>query len=230
MIATASFVFVHLHKSGGTFVNECLLRFVPGARRIGYHLPANLIPADSATLPVLGFVRNPWSYYVSWYAFQSQMAQPNALFRCMSANRTLDFKGTIRNLLALGSDDGKLDEVLRALPVQYGNQGLNLPAFALAPIRGTGEGFYSYLYRYMYGAATALTIGRVETLRADLASFLATMRVPMSAALRDFITHAAPHNTSQHADAASYFDDELAALVRERDRDVVDAYDYRLRG
>ena len=75
MIATDRFVYVHLHKAGGTFVNECLERYFPGARRLGYHLPASLIPAELQSLPVLGFVRSPWSYYVSWYTFQSQMAQ-----------------------------------------------------------------------------------------------------------------------------------------------------------
>jgi len=30
MIATERFVFIHLHKSGGSFVNECLQRFFPG--------------------------------------------------------------------------------------------------------------------------------------------------------------------------------------------------------
>jgi hypothetical protein len=73
MIATDRFVYVHLHKSGGTFVNECLLRFFPDARQIGYHLPRSRIPQDRLALPVLGFVRNPWSYYVSWYSFQSAM-------------------------------------------------------------------------------------------------------------------------------------------------------------
>ena len=93
MIATSSFVFLHLHKSGGTFVNECLLRFVPGARRLGYHLPRHLIPPESAALPVLGLVRNPWSYYVSWYSFQAARDNPNALFRVLSEERRLDFKG-----------------------------------------------------------------------------------------------------------------------------------------
>jgi hypothetical protein len=56
MIATDRFVYVHLHKSGGTFVNECLLRFFPDARQIGYHLPRSRIPQDRLALPVLGFV------------------------------------------------------------------------------------------------------------------------------------------------------------------------------
>jgi len=44
MIVTDRFVFLHLHKSGGTFVNECLLRFLPDARQVGYHLPRSMTP------------------------------------------------------------------------------------------------------------------------------------------------------------------------------------------
>ena len=35
MIVTDRFVFLQLHKSGGAFVNEALLRFVPTARVSG---------------------------------------------------------------------------------------------------------------------------------------------------------------------------------------------------
>lgn len=228
MIATERFVFVHLHKSGGTFVNECLMRFFPAARRIGYHLPRSRIPQDSLALPVLGFVRNPWSYYVSWYSFQSRMAQPNALFRCVSENRTLDFSGTIRNLLELGNGSAKLDQLLSALPREYGNQGLNLPAFALEPIRDSGKGFYSYLYAYMYAGGNApATIGRVENLRADLKQFLLGLDIPLSPGLTDFIDQAQPRNTSSHRSWREYYDDELAAFVAERDRPVIEAFNYR---
>ena len=46
MITTERFVFLHLHKSGGTFVNECLMRFLPDAKHLGYHLPRSMIPPN----------------------------------------------------------------------------------------------------------------------------------------------------------------------------------------
>ena len=52
MIVTPRFVFLHLHKSGGTFVNDCLLRFVPGAGAAGYHLPHTMIPPGMRDRPV----------------------------------------------------------------------------------------------------------------------------------------------------------------------------------
>ncbi|MDQ2945382.1 MAG: hypothetical protein M3Y27_05480 [Acidobacteriota bacterium] len=228
MIATDRFVHIHLHKSGGTFVNECLLRFFPNARQLGYHLPRSRIPTELAELPVLGFVRNPWSYYVSWYAFQSERPQPNALFRCMSEEGTLGFNVTIRNLLTLGDADGKLETLLPLLPEAYANRGLNLPAFALAPIRDSGLGFYSYLCRYMYGGNSEnLFVGRTENLRVDFLAFLQREKISLPVALRDFIEQAPALNTSAHDAYRDYYNDATQRLVAERDRTLIDAFGYR---
>jgi hypothetical protein len=226
MIVTPRFVFLHLHKSGGTFVNACLMRYVPGARQVGYHLPRHLIPAESASLPLLGFVRNPWSYYVSWYAFQTSRPQPNALYRVLSDEGRLGFAGTIANMLMLGRDDELLKCVVAALPTEYRNQGLNLPGFALAPIRGSGLGFYSYLCRYMHGDDERAAIGRMEHLREDLLSMLEEVQQPVSDEMQTYITQAPPLNTSEHGEFRDQYDSKLAALVAERDAAVIGRYGY----
>jgi hypothetical protein len=228
MVTTDRFVFLHLHKSGGTFVNECLLRFVPDARHVGYHLPRSMIPAPVANLPVLGTVRNPWSYYVSWYSFQRQQPQPNFLFRTLSGEGTLGFADTVRNMLDLGSGSIRLDLLLNALPADYGNQGLNLPGFALVPIRNSGLGFYSFLCRYMYGGGTApVRFAKMERLRSELPSMLESVGQPVSAAMRDFIEHEAPRNVSAHESYVHYYDNELRDLVAERDATTIERHGYR---
>ena len=67
MLVTDKFVFVHLPRSGGTFVSEVIRKFFPSAHEIGYHLPRVLLPREYSHLPVLGGVRNPWEFYASWY-------------------------------------------------------------------------------------------------------------------------------------------------------------------
>ena len=228
MIVSDRFIYIHLHKSGGSFVNEALMRFVPGATMFGYHLPRSRVPPAMRHLPVLGFVRNPWSYYVSWYAFQARMDQPNALFQFASKNRSLDFSGTVRNLLDLGSDSENLDTLLKLLPSAYTNRGLNLPAFALEPIRGSGKGFYSWLYDYMYaGGASPSRVGRTENLRGDLFELLASVQQAISHEMRGFIDNAAPRNTSTHGDWRRFYDADLAALVAERDASIIAEHGYR---
>lgn len=229
MIATDRFIYVHLHKSGGTFVNECLMRFFPGARQLGYHMPCRLIPHVLRKLPVLGFVRNPWSYYVSWYSFQSERGNGgNALYRCLSDNGTLGFRDTVRNMLELGAGSAKLDELLQALPDAYSTKGFNIPAPALAPLRNSGEGFYSFLYLYMYsGHAGKLHLGRTEALREDFLEFFSRFDIPISAEARDFVVNATARNASRHSDYASYYDAELRDLVAARDKTVINAFGYR---
>lgn len=224
MIATPWFVYLHLHKSGGTFVNECLLRFVPGAQQLGYHLPRRMIPKPLRSLPVLGFVRNPWAYYVSWYSFQAGKPQPNHLFRCASRNGTLGLQRTVHNLLTLGSDPVGLEEVLAGLPDEYTNAGLNLTRSALAPIRGSGFGFYSFLYHYLFDAdGPPPLIGRSERLRQDLPARLESLGVPVSADMLDFIAAQGDRNTSEHAPYVSYYDEALKELVAQRDASLIRA-------
>lgn len=227
MIVTPRFVFLHLHKSGGTFVNAGLIRFIAGAHQLGYHLPRSMIPPQFASLPLLGLVRNPWSYYVSWYSFQRSRPQPNALFQTLSNGGTLDFAATVRNTLDLGNNDALLERVVAALPSAYANQGLNLPGFALAPIRGSGLGFYSFLYRYLYGPdVTTVKLARMEHLRVEVPQLLESVGEPMTAELRDYMNAAPALNASEHEPHRQLYDDELAQLVGERDRFVIERHGY----
>ncbi len=232
MIAATRFVFLHLHKSGGTFVNELLLRHVPGAQQIGYHLPRSMVPAALRALPVLGLVRNPWSYYVSWYAFQAGRPRQNALFRVLSRNGQLGFGATIRNMLELADRDELIDELAQALPASYGGGGLNLPGPILAHIRGSGVGFYSFLYAYLYAPAPDTIeprdplIGRMETLRPDLLRMLATVGEPVTPAMRAQIEQGAAVNVSQHEPYTTYYDQALRERVAERDAALIARHGY----
>jgi len=227
MIVTDRFVFLHLHKSGGTFVNELLVRFVASARRVGYHLPRSLVPPQYSGLPALGLVRSPWSYYVSWYTFQAQKQQPNALFGILSEGGRLDFGGTLRNMLDLGYTGSKLGALLAALPPVYPGRGLNLPAPALERIRASSLGFYSFLYKYMFDGSGLLHVGRLEHLRTDLVQLFNSVGQPLTADMHAYITTARKRNVSEHADYPDYYDDELRALVAERDALIIQRHGYR---
>ncbi|MEI4884399.1 hypothetical protein, partial [Klebsiella pneumoniae] len=78
--------------------------------------------------------------YVSWYCFQLRRPQPNALFGVLSDDGRLDFEHTVATMLEL-TTGRRLAELTAALPRAYTNTGLNLPGFALEPIRASGRGF-----------------------------------------------------------------------------------------
>ncbi len=229
MIVADRFVLLHLHKSGGSFANELILRHVPGAYQVGYHLPYRLVPAAAARLPVLGFVRNPWSYYVSWFSFQQQRRQPNLLFRVLSDDGRLGFAATIENMLELGEREEMLETLIAGLPQQYSNQGLNLPGPVLGKIRDSGLGFYSFLYRYMYGGASGpLHIGRMEILRDDLIGMLEMAGQQPTPQLRRDLLNAPLRNASQHGAVVEYYDQQLRDRVARRDGALIEQFDYRL--
>ena len=226
MIATTRFVFLHLHKSGGSFVNDVLLKFLPDAREIGYHLPRRLLPPALAQLPTLGFVRNPWSYYVSWYSFQARLPSPNPLFLTLSDGGQLSFSDTIRNMLDLGTGGTRLDALIAALPQHYTGRGLNLPGPALEPIRASGLGFYSYLYRYLYDGPGILFIRPMERLRDNLVPMLEGLGQPVSARMEQYIHTAPAVNASVHEAYVEYYDAALRDLVAERDAGLIKLYGY----
>ena len=222
MIATDNLVFLHLHKSGGSFVNECLIRHLPSARHIGYHLPRALVPAGLGHLPLLGMVRSPWSYYVSWYSFQRGLPNPNWLFRTLSEDGRLGFEATVRNMLSLSVDEALLRTAASGLPSAYLNRGLNLPGFALLGIKDTGLGFYSFLERHIHGPDDGrLFIGRMERLREELPQMLEAAGQRVNAGMARFIASAPRRNASSHAPYAEHYDTALRDLVAERDAALI---------
>lgn len=226
MIVTDRFVFLHLHKSGGTFVNTFLARFFFDARQIGYHLPRQYLPESARGLPIFGLVRNPWDYYVSWYSFQTAKERPNALFRIASDEGRLGFGGTITRLVNLCDDPERHAALAASLPEHFTGHGINLTRACVAPLLGSDLGFYSFQFRRMFGEADDVRLGRMESLRADLLAFLESQGIALSPAMRAFVDSAPPVNTSRHEHFSRYYDEALRALVARRDRLVIERFGY----
>ncbi len=183
---------------------------------------------EFAHLPVLGLVRNPWSYYLSWYSFQLERPHPNFLFRILSDDGQLDFEATVRNMLHLGAGSVRLDMLLRSLPSAYSNQGLNLPNFALAPIRDTRLGFYTYLYRYLYqGEPNRRSSAAWRICARSWCPCWSRWRIRRAMSMRAFIAEALPRNVSQHGDYTQYYSDALRNLVAKRDEEIIARHAYR---
>lgn len=229
MMICDKFVFLHLHKSGGTFINRMMISCIPSARRVGYHLPYSQVPDICRNLPVVGTVRNPWSYYVSWFHFQHAQANPNPLFMICSENKQLDFAHTISNLVNLQSDDSRIDRLMAAFPEQFVSYGLNLTRHCIDKIRGSGLGFYSFLYERLFAGAPSPSIVRMEELRDTFYDLPLGLRGPETMLVRDFIRQAPPMNTSEHMPYADYYSDGLKSLVGDMDRPLIDRHGYEFR-
>lgn len=223
MLVTDKFVFLHLPRTGGTFVNEIIKRFFPSAVEIGYHLPRELLPSKFSHLPILGTVRNPWEFYVSWFHYHYSDPQyspsKNALFCSVSEDRKLDFAQTIRNALDLGVTHDKLNALIQSLPDNFDYQNRRIPNLTkelMGKIQGTGVGLYTFRFNQMFGQADDVSFCRVETLRSDLVAFFRKIGVENDE-LHSEVTNLDKKNTSEHRHYSTYYSPELATLVSVRD-------------
>ncbi len=228
MIVTDKFVFVHFPRTGGTFVTDMLMRFFPTAREVGYHLPRSLVPREYAHLPVLGVVRNPWEFYVSWYyhIWPRDIGKP--FFSWLTDNCKQRFEGTIQNALNLGVDNDRLDALIEKLPdtVDYHTRHIpNITKDAVRLVRGTGVGYYTFRFNQLFGNADDIFFCRQERLRADLIIFLERIGVA-NFEIRNYIHESEKKNTADHAHYSSYYKHELAELVAIRDHSIINRFGY----
>jgi hypothetical protein len=228
MILTEKFVFVHFPRTGGTFITDLIRRFFPSAREIGYHLPRSLLPNEYSHLPVLGSIRNPWEFYVSWYFHVWPRDAATPLHSWLSENGKHQFEGATRNALNLGSDNDRLDALIKNMPdeVDYSRRNVpNITKDALRTIRGTGVGYYTFRFNHLFGNADEVFFCRQETLRVDLIRFLEQIGAA-SNEIRAHTLKSEKKNAADHSHYSSYYTPELAALVSIRDRAVIERFGY----
>ena len=144
MIVTDRFVFIHMHKTGGQTLNQVIKRCCPTHRAIGYHFPIFELPTEFVSWPVVGIVRNPWDWYVSWYAFNCRPNIRNPLFDVVSDGGTADFATTVSNLINLGSSQDSSrqhrETLFRILP-ENSSRASSVPVISAESIR------CSYMFR-----------------------------------------------------------------------------------
>jgi len=234
MIVTNRFVFIHMHKTGGQTLNDVIADCVPGCREVGYHFPRSEVPAEARALPVVGMVRNPWDWYVSWYAFNKRPNIHNQLYHVVSDGGRENFRETVTNLVNLGSDGpahaAHREELMARLPeTLQGNRAAGLTKSSIRELAESGSGYYSWLFDRMIGdtADDATLVGRFENLDDDFLAIMNRLGVPEAGALGKALAGRRRKNASRHSHYSHYYDDELRDLVAVRDRRLIDAYGYR---
>ena len=235
MIVADKFVYIHMHKTGGQTLSQILLSCVRGAQEVGYHYPISLLPVSLSALPVIGMVRNPWDWYVSWYAFNTRPEIKNPVFLILSDGYQSDFNQTVTNLITLGDDSERAKQYRRALADVLpdnlqGNMGVGLSKSCMTTLGESGKGYFTWLFNRMHGNLDrpSTHIGRFENLEADFLALLQQCGLEEEAleSLRQGFTKTPPRNTSRHSHYCHYYDDNLRDLVAARDADIIARYDY----
>ena len=222
-----------MHKTGGQTINHVIEQCVPSVRHIGYHYPYHLLPPACSGLPVVGMVRNPWDWYISWYAFNISSNNSNPLFFILSDAYQADFKNTLKNLIDLGSNTPRNQNYRNALTEMLpetldGNLGVGLTKDCIHSFNDDDTGYYSWQFKRMYGDLDSKTtyIGRFENLQEDFLSIMEQISVEETDAISKKFRGLARFNKSSHSHYSKYYDDELRDLVAKKEVLLIDKYGY----
>lgn len=232
MIVTENFVLMHMHKTGGQSLSRIVQNCIPGHQIVGYHYPLDMLPEAYVDLPVVGMVRNPWDWYVSWYAFNQRPTVKNMLFDVLSDGGHVGFKETVTNLVNLGSMDIRSGYYRRCLELVFpetlhGNRGVGLRKEDVRSFQGEA-GYCSWLFERMHGAfgSQNMMIGRFENLEEDFLKIMESLAVSELAAIRQMFASVGRQNVSSHNHYSQYYDDELRILVAEMEQPLIDEFGY----
>ena len=209
MLITDHFVFAHIPKSGGVFTQRLISELFPVVAAWAgndSHRSLELLPAEHRGKPVFTLLRNPWAWYVSWFAFCAQRRDNEEFLRNHVPGDDA-FRQTIGRLLAPNHSDPATNEFMRRENIGL----LEMHRYHILDLEET---------------AHDITYGRLESLREDLPAFLESRGISVPAGLGDALG-ARPANRSAHGPWQEYYDAELAALVAEKERHIIRIGGYR---
>jgi len=171
MLLSKHFVFIHVQKTGGTTVRSILEKHAPEEWELtdfGQHPTYADIPPSHAHLPKFAFVRNPYSWYVSWYHFQRNRERSD-IYLEVSENDTLGFADTMRRMFKIRPE------------LKHGSGPL-----------------LQYLWKALGPGLEGIKAGKMENMRDDLARILGEcceMPTAMEAAIASLpVLNASPHD------------------------------------
>lgn len=237
MIITEQFVFLHLPKTGGTFVRSVLEKVArrPGDlflddRTLPKHGGISCIPVLYRDRPILSAVRNPFDHLVSFFEFEWWKTHPADIFDLTKMLRKyphfpdIDFETYIRSIY----DWELLDSAYASDSVKQAFERTNLGSltfdyinfFASEP-ETEFSNFDYFDIPHMKEIMSDITLLRTDTLNEDLYRFL--QRMGFAAAEIEYIK-SLPRifpdggNRNQERHWREYYSNVLEDVVREKER------------
>jgi len=203
MIICDKFIFIHLQKCAGTFVREFLFKIFPNCKRYGSeHSGVRDIPESQRDKLIIGTIRNPHDWYLSWYS-----------------KRKNEQDGLFKNLFAC-----EFKEFLRRC---FFTEERTLHDIEFHKIREQGIGHYTYRYNRCYEAEFKpnLHIIKTEELREGLigAPLLSEEQIKIFDNMERL-------NSSTHGDYSDYYDQEMLKWVEEKDQLIFERHGYEVDG
>jgi hypothetical protein len=208
MLITRDFVFVHLPKTGGTFIQKVCRENMPIERKLRDHLSVLEIPPEYAHLPIFATIRNPWDWYVSWHHFQAGLPEPDPTWAKFSSSGRLGFELTVTRACGKAIDS---------------------PVWLIEALQRRDWDYYTFWWWTTYGGpgrrGPQIDVGRQESLREDFTAFLDRHSIPGDE-LRKAVASEPPFNVTERGEYRDYYNDELRELVERKSRRLIGEYGY----
>lgn len=225
MIITPHFICIHLQKTGGSFIREYLTKNIPNTKYNGIvHDKACDIPRRHRKKPILGTIRNPWDWYVSWYS---------------GTQRKEALKGPFRILHPNGKQTSFVEFMSKVANLKRQIHNID---FGLVNRLGIGVYTYRYIQSYCRNPVMVLKaletqsltddmvfdihLCRTENLRSDLVNFLTDTPTGITEPQAKILTTMAKVNTSKRGRYQDYYNAQLRQSVGKMDRYIVDKFGY----
>ena len=236
MIVTKHFVYIHTSRSAGTFLNKLILEHVPGAQMIQYHGHLRDLPTEFSHLPVIGFVRNPWDWYVSMFFDYRRKHQ--YVYQIISDRGALGYEETVSRFLKLGDNSALskrlLDQLVKAAPTNINARtpaprhlpGLRSEHFANFP---EDLGYYSWLFKLMFESKKThpVHIGRFEDLREEALRLFTITGTPITEAITSYLEKTEPLNSSPRPNTfVGGYPPKLEQLVADKEKYLIEKFGY----
>jgi hypothetical protein len=195
------------------------------------HAYYSAIPPESARLPALCFIRNPWDWYVSWYEFTTRymssggrgerpMPATNPWYTLFDAGRR-PFRGTV--ITACTRDEGNRPW---ELAMREWDVDLCTAMFWLMTGHAPAPPQDGSALAPLFPRDPKVQTGRYEHFREDFTAFVERNEIPAPAEFMRAIREEPPRHESIRRPYREYYDAELRELVAEKARHLIEEYDY----
>lgn len=208
MLISDDFIFAHLPKTGGVFLQSVIKAHFPVMQEWAgnhSHHSIEFLPEEHRHKPIFAILRNPWDWYLSWFTYCLEHGNNQEFLQNYVAGEQA-FKHTITRLLRPSHSDPDITEFMATQ-----NIGLfEMHRFHILDLECT-------CYDISYG--------KLEDLAADFLDFLNNKKIAAPGGLSAAL-HGRPKNTTRHGARSDYYDEGLANLVAMKERRIIRTCNY----
>ena len=223
MVVTEKATFMHLPKSGGTFVKQAIRSQMI---RVEDHALPHCAPEGN---PIFGFIRNPWHWYTSWFNFVNKGSDMFKMvgFECstlaMRQYGNVGFEEFVGHY-CMPSQKFK-NKAFKIAKTNFNNVPARFSNMQVAGLWAeSDDSYYKHLRNVFLTGCDEL--GRVETLNEDLKGMLKSVDM-LTPQLSNHIDEQSNCNVGKYDDYTKFWTQDSIDMVYEVEKDYIEKYGYR---